>query len=230
MKNILICTLKSWNIYEAEKLKKEYCDNYCIDIISDKDKLLDVVKECNPQYIFFPHWSYIIPKEVYENYECIVFHMTDLPFGRGGSPLQNLIVRGIKKTKISAIRVTEEIDAGPIYMKMDLELAGTAEQIFLEASKIIFRHMIPEIFSNQYVPKEQVGSVVKFERRKPEQSKLLKEMSMSTIYDYIRMLDAEGYPNAFIEWGKYILKFTNPKEKNGKITANVEIEEKNNET
>lgn len=56
----------------------------------------DVSKEymtaLSPDWIFFPHWSYLIPAEVYENFRCVIFHMTDLPFGRGGSPLQNLIV------------------------------------------------------------------------------------------------------------------------------------------
>ncbi len=26
-------------------------------------------------------------------FECVCFHMTDVPYGRGGSPLQNLIIR-----------------------------------------------------------------------------------------------------------------------------------------
>ena len=42
--------------------------------------------------------------------------MTDLPFGRGGSPLQNLIVRGYKETMLSAIKCVGEVDAGPIYI------------------------------------------------------------------------------------------------------------------
>ena len=51
---------------------------------SELDKLLE---SYNPRYIFFPHWSWIVPKEIFEKYECVCFHMTDLPFGRGGSPL-----------------------------------------------------------------------------------------------------------------------------------------------
>ena len=43
--------------------------------------------------------------------------MTDLPFGRGGSPLQNLIVRGFEETMTSAIKVTKGIDTGDIYLK-----------------------------------------------------------------------------------------------------------------
>ena len=225
MNNIIICTLKSWNIEQAKKLQLKYKEEYNVQIVSEKEKLYGVVKKLNPVYIFFPHWSYIIPKEIYENYECVVFHMTDLPFGRGGSPLQNLIVRGIEKTKISALKVVEEIDAGPIYIKKDLELCGSAEEIFRRGSQIIFEQMIPEILEKNYIPKEQVGCVVKFERRKPEQSELKSDMSIKTIYDYIRMLDAEGYPNAFISWGNYIFNFTKAEKKDGKIIASVEIKE-----
>ena len=48
--------------------------------------------------------------------------MTDLPYGRGGSPLQNLIVRGHKETKISAIKVVKELDAGPVLSSLELML------------------------------------------------------------------------------------------------------------
>ena len=45
----------------------------------------------SPHYIFFPHWSWLIPEEIYQNFECVIFHMTNLPYGRGGSPLHYLI-------------------------------------------------------------------------------------------------------------------------------------------
>ena len=32
-------------------------------------------------------------------------------------------------------------------------------------------------------------------------------MELETIYDYIRMLDAEGYPRAYIDFGDYRLSF-----------------------
>lgn len=66
--------------------------------------------------LFFPHWSYKIPAPIYEAFECIIFHMTDLPYGRGGSPLQNLIVRGHQDTVITALRCVEAFDAGPVYL------------------------------------------------------------------------------------------------------------------
>jgi len=228
--NICICTLKSWNIKLAELLKEEYKDIYNIKIVSEKEQLsIKLLNEFKPDYIFFPHWSYIIPKEIFEKFECIVFHMTDLPFGRGGSPLQNLIIRGIKQTKISALKAVQELDAGPIYLKNDLMLNGTAEEIYIRASKTIFKEMIPTIIQGNIKPIDQVGEVVEFKRRKMNESEITSDMSLEKIYDHIRMLDAEGYPHSYISFGDYKLILTRPSFKNGKIVADIAIEEEKHE-
>ena len=88
--NIVIATVKSWNIRNAEKLIED-CPGWNVSLITDKYKLAAQLEASNPDFVFFPHWSWKIPPSIYENYNCVVFHMTDLPFGRGGSPLQNLI-------------------------------------------------------------------------------------------------------------------------------------------
>lgn len=224
--NIVICTTKSWNVKAAIKLKKELKGQHNITVMDQKCELqFEALKAIEPDFIFFPHWSYLIPKEICENFKCIVFHMTDLPFGRGGSPLQNLISCGIKDTKISAIRVNDTIDGGPVYMKEDLNLNGSAEEVFLRASKIIFEKMLPRFMKEELIPKEQEGEVVSFKRRTPEQSELSPELNLEQIYDYIRMLDAEGYPNACITFGKYKLQFSRASLKGDRIIADVEIME-----
>lgn len=224
--NIIIATIKGWNIKNALKFKMENKKEIKTHIITDENELTyERVKEINPTYIFFPHWSWIIPEAIYENYECIVFHMTDLPYGRGGSPLQNLIERGIDNTKISALKVDEGIDSGDIYLKKDLNLNGTAEEIFIRASKTIFNEMITEIIKRSIKPVKQIGEVVEFKRRRPKQSEIKEDFSLEKIYDFIRMLDGEGYPRAFIKYGKYRLEFSRASLKNGKIIADVEIKE-----
>ena len=222
-KNYIIATIKSWNIEEANKLIKEN-NNLKIILISDKRGLdYNKIKKYNPRYILFPHWSWKIPENISENYECIIFHMTDLPFGRGGSPLQNLISRGIYNTKISAVKVVDEIDAGPIYIKENLKLKGDAEYIYKKASKIIFRKMIPFIIKNEPSPEQQKGEIVVFKRRKPEEGNIQKLKSLNEVYDYIRMLDAEGYPNAFIESPYLKIEFSSAKLKNNCVIANVKV-------
>ena len=101
MSNYIILSQKSWNKSLLEDLSLKTDDNWVL--ISSKDDFNNEnLKKINPDKIFIPHWSYIIPEFIFNSYECIVFHMTDLPYGRGGSPLQNLIFLGHKNTKISA--------------------------------------------------------------------------------------------------------------------------------
>lgn len=224
---IIIATIKSWNIQRAREMQKKYIGMHDILIYTDKKEFnADNVRNFNPDYIFLPHWSYIMSKEISDNWECIVFHMTDLPYGRGGSPLQNLIVRGHKETKISAIRMTGTLDGGPVYMKRSLSLDGSAQEIFIRCSDVIFQEMIPLFLvddKKKIVPVQQEGEPVVFKRRKPEEGCITSDMKMGQIYDYIRMLDAEGYPRAFIEFGDYRLEFEQAglSEDKSELTARV---------
>ena len=220
----IIVSEKEWNRNLISSLEKEYKNTNWLFINNKKDFTQDALSKQKIDKIFIPHWSYIIPKEIYSNYECIVFHMTDLPYGRGGSPLQNLIVRGHTETKISAIRVVKELDAGSIYLKKDLSLAGTAEEIFIRANAVI-EHMISEIISKDLEPKVQEGDIVKFKRRKPEDSNISEVRDLKKVYDHIRMLDADGYPHAFLETSNIKLEFTNANYNKDDeiITAHVRI-------
>ena len=225
---VVIATHKSWNLENAELMRDEYENVHEIRIVKEKEELnVEMLERYRPDLIFFPHWSYIIPAEIYDAYTCIVFHMTDLPFGRGGSPLQNLIERGFRETKITALKVEEGLDAGPIYFKEPLSLSGSAQEIYMRASDIIFQKMIPKFLDAPapFTPVRQSGKSVIFKRRKPEQSELNSGMSMEQIYDHIRMLDAEGYPYAYIKMGRYKLSFQKASLEAGTIYAEVMIEE-----
>lgn len=71
-----------------------------------------------------------------------------------------MIERGIGNTKISAIKVDDGIDTGDIYFKESLNLNGTADEIFIRASEIIFKKMIPTIISEKIIPETQKGEIV----------------------------------------------------------------------
>jgi len=226
MENILIVSEKSWN-KELVSYLQSTMPQYAFYLISQKeDFTVERIGSISPVKIFIPHWSYIIPFIIFERYECIVFHMTDLPYGRGGSPLQNLIVRGLTATKLSALRVEAGLDTGPVYLKMDLSLSGTAEEIFVRANKLVGK-MIVEIIQNNLQPVPQEGDPVVFKRRKPEQSDMSGLEKLEEIFDYIRMLDADGYPHAYIEKGEFRYEFTRASIKaDGSIVADVKITKK----
>ena len=219
----IILSEKKWNEELVPLLAIQYKYSKWKLINNKSEFRFEVLEKLNVGKIFIPHWSYLIPKVIYEKYECIVFHMTDLPFGRGGSPLQNLILRGFTETKISALKVEEGLDTGPIYLKKKLTLEGTAEEIFRRSSQIIFK-MILIILENNIKPIPQEGNPFVFKRRKPEESNISDVKEINQIFDYIRMLDCEGYPRAFIEneYIKFEFSKANLKSKN-EIIANVRI-------
>lgn len=230
MKTILLVSEKKWNKKLLDCLQSQM-PQYSFSLISKKeDFTIEHIEAISPVKIFIPHWSYYIPSVIFNKYECIVFHMTDLPFGRGGSPLQNLIAKGIYETKISALLVTDEIDAGDIFLKRKLSLYGSAEEIFVRANRIV-EEMIIDIVRNNLIPTPQKGKVVCFQRRKPEESNIAQLQTLSQIFDYIRMLDADGYPHAFIEINGFRYEFTRASMKaDGTIIADVKILPINNTT
>lgn len=193
--------------------------------LNKKEELnIDNINTIDPTFIFFMHWSWIIPAEIFTSYTCIVFHMTDLPYGRGGSPLQNLIIRGFEETKITAIKVEEGLDTGDIYIKKALSLNGKASDIFKRTGEVI-RTMIDEILETNIVPVKQEGEPSYFVRRKPIDSYIPKDIDeLKKLYDFIRMLDATNYPNAFLINGNLKFEFTNAElTENNELLANVRI-------
>ncbi len=81
--------------------------------IGERDELSAArLRDIDPRYVFFLHWSWIVPAEIWQNFVCVVFHVTDLPYRRGGSPIQCLILRGYRETRLTAFRMSGELDAG----------------------------------------------------------------------------------------------------------------------
>lgn len=224
MARYVIVTERPWYRGMAEVLQRKTGHEF--RFIDSRDQLtVEYLAALAPRYVFFPHWSHKIPETIYDHFECVIFHMTDLPYGRGGSPLQNLIVRGIYRTKISALRCVRELDAGPIYLKRDLQLEGSAEDIFRCAAQTI-AEMIEHLVACEPVPVEQTGAVVTFARRKPEQSNMAPLSDLDKVYDHIRMLDAEGYPHGFLETEHLRLEFRRAAREGDAVIANVVITKK----
>jgi methionyl-tRNA formyltransferase len=215
--NIIAVSNKLYD--DAEFFKKEN-----IAYIKNKSDLTYTnIMRYSPDYIFFPHWSYIIDREIYENFNCVIFHMTDVPFGRGGSPLQNLLERKIYQTKISAIKCVRELDAGDVYLKRDFDISyGNAEEIYARGAGII-SEMIDEIIFKNPKPIPQHGEVVEFKRRSPAQSDISQLRDLESVYNYVRMLDAPGYPKAFIECNQIKYIFYGIRRKEGMLQAQLDI-------
>lgn len=222
MRSYVLLSNKPWH----DKLfiwLNEFIPGNWARIRSKEEFTLERLVEIKPKMIFIPHWSHLIPESIFENFECVIFHMTDLPFGRGGSPLQNLITLGFTETKISAIRAEAGLDTGGIYLKKNLSLLGTAEEIFLRASDTI-AIMIKEILEKEIISEPQIGVPTNFKRRTPKEGDISKLSDIVDVYNYIRMLDANDYPQAYLELDHFRLEFSRASLKSNEIIiADVRI-------
>lgn len=221
MKNYLVATVKPWNIAAFDRRAATLPGSW--QLVGDAEDLtVTLIESLRPRYVFFPHWSRRVPPEILERAECVCFHMTEVPYGRGGSPLQNLIARGHDSTVVSALRMVDELDAGPVYLKRPLGLDGRAQDIYERAAELCY-DMMAEIIETEPSPIAQEGDVVTFERRRPEDSVLPASGSLTTPYDHIRMLDADTYPRAFADHGAFRLEFSHAVLEGDKLCARVEI-------
>ena len=206
MINVIFCGYRTWAINIINGLKNSPKLNV-ISIINSKEEYDSEVNQIGEDVdlIIFLGWSWIIPKDITNKYTCIGIHPSDLPKYRGGSPIQNQIINGVTKTKISLMTVSEKLDGGDIWLKHDLDLSGeNIEVIFKEIEKSsisLFNN-----FFNMYPKIKPIKQDLKkgsyFKRRTPSQSKIeLEDFSnkpLEEIYNRIRSL-TEPYPNAFIE-------------------------------
>jgi methionyl-tRNA formyltransferase len=117
----------------------------------------------------------------------------------------------------------EGVDTGPIYYKKLLSLHGSAHDIYKRAGRLCW-DMISDFIKENPTPVPQQGAITNFKRRMPEQSRIPEGLSLNEMYNYIRMLDAPGYPKAFIDYGNYRLLLNSAEIKNGKLTASIKME------
>ncbi len=220
-RQFIIAAVHHWNRQVFNERLAHLPGNWTF--IDSKDQLTSAfVQSVNPERIFFIHWSWKVPKQIFENYECVAFHMTDLPYGRGGSPLQNLVIRGHRDTKLTALLMTEEFDAGPVYLKEQLTLDGTAQQVYERASRLA-ADMIQRIIQEDVTPVPQEGEPTVFKRRHPAESEIPELPNAEALYDFIRMLDAGGYPRAFLDCNGFRYEFSDPRICGDGIKAKVNI-------
>jgi methionyl-tRNA formyltransferase len=85
--------------------------------------------------------------------------------------------------------------------------------------------MIPKFLSSKLSAKEQSGEIVTFKRRTPDQSsiEIVKDLSLNSLYDFIRMLDGEGYPKAYIEIENIKIEFSQADKTDTQLRGKFEV-------
>ena len=132
-----------------------------------------------------------------------MLHPSPLPKYRGGSPIQNQIIRDEKNSAVTIFKINEIIDGGDIYFQKKISLTGSLNEIFERIIKEGTKGTLKILNKKKIETKKQNHNIATyFKRRKPQQSEItvkeIKEKPAKYIANKIRMLD-DPYPNAFIK-------------------------------
>ena len=183
--------------YEIEKITE-----HTVIIYRGKEEYSpQEIKIFSPDLILFYGWSWTIDEEIVESFNCIMLHPSALPKFRGGSPIQNQIIRGVRNSKLTLFLMNREMDSGDILEQGPLDLSGSLPEIFkrieLEGLRLTLK-----ILKNGLMPVAQDESkATYFKRRTPEESEItideLLQSDSHYLYNKVRML-GDPYPNAFI--------------------------------
>ncbi|MGA2331274.1 MAG: formyltransferase family protein [Syntrophales bacterium] len=144
------------------------------------------------------------------NKNNLVVHESDLPSGRGWSPVAWQVLEGKSLIPIVLFEATEEMDAGPIYLQdfMALdgsELLGEIRRKQAEKTAELVRRFVelwPEIQG-----KRQIGDPTYYARRRSIDDALDPRKSIIENFNHLRIVDNEKYPAWFEHLGrKYKIK------------------------
>ena len=113
----------------------------------------------------------LVPGPVIEMFPrgIINVHPSLLPLHRGPTPIESVILGGDKKTGVSLMQLTEEMDAGPIYGQSELLLKTneTKQELaneLLEIGKSMLLELLPSILDGTVIALPQDESRASYDR------------------------------------------------------------------
>jgi methionyl-tRNA formyltransferase len=149
-------------------------------------------------------------KELAKNKHNLVVHESDLPCGKGWSPLTWQILEGKNEIPITLFEAAGGVDSGTIYLRRSIHLRGNelnAEIKHKQGEATI--ELILEFFKKypKIEGENQKGKESFYPRRTPKDSELDIYKSINEQFNLLRVCDNERYPAWFTHKGKkYIIK------------------------
>ncbi len=202
---ILVDNPKSWLVTYALQIQDKLSMSHDVSFCNMADNV-----EQGDILFLLGCTSIIKPEILKRNRYNFVVHESDLPKGRGWSPVSWQVVEGKNKIPIMLIEAAEAVDSGDIYLRDYFSLDGTellGEIKEKQGKKTVelvldFMKTWPDI-----TPVSQKGSPQYYRRRTMEDNRLEIDKSISENFKYLRVADNEKFPAWFeIKGQKYILK------------------------
>ena len=152
---------------------------------------------------FLLSYSRIVPPALLRlNAQNLVVHESDLPRGRGWSPLSWQVLTGADEIPVALLEAADGVDSGPIYSQAVIRLRGNelvdelraaqAEATLRLCTDFTARH--PFVLADA---RAQSGSPTYYPRRGPADSRLDPDKTLREQFQLLRIADFERYPAHF---------------------------------
>jgi pseudaminic acid synthase len=191
------------------------CDNpswvvpYCQDLVERLNALGDEARFCarhdeieQGDVAFYIGCVRITPPDVLaRNRRNLVAHASDLPAGRGFSPLTWQVLEGRNQIPLCLLEAAEGVDEGPVVFRDTMTFEGHElldelhERLGRAQVDLALRYMAADA---PPVGVAQTGEGSVYPRRGPKDSRLDADAPLATQFDLLRTVDNAKYP-AFFE-------------------------------
>jgi len=202
----IICSDKQHKIFPyLEQWVRKNSGNHNISLLTKSD---DVTKG---DILFLISCTEIIKNDIRKRFKhTLVIHESDLPKGRGWSPLVWQIINGLNTIPICLLEAAEKVDSGDIWKKEFVKLEGheVADEINAQVFPVKIKLMDFAIKNMDIIKKTpQGGKPSFFPRRKSEDSELDVNKTIKEQFNLMRIADNERYP-CFFNFRKHRYKIT----------------------
>lgn len=174
---------------------KECCVDSFMEIESDIDNLR--LRKVKGDYLFLISCLNIVGDDIRRNFRhCVVLHESDLPRGRGWSPMAWQILEGKNDITVSAIKCDDPVDSGDIIKQSVLRLDGT--ELYQDIHRKCFEvksALMLSIVGDQTLDRkdadiiQQRGDATYYRRRTPEDSRIDPDQSFAAQFDLLRICE-----------------------------------------
>jgi len=156
-------------------------------------------------FCFCLSFSRIVKKEIRGRFDhTLVVHASDLPAGKGWSPLSWQILEGKNQIIVSLFEADDIVDSGPIYAQRYIDFEGYElidglRKKLADITSELCSWFISEYPRSSNRPKIQKGTPSFYSRRSPNDSQLDVGKTIAEQFNLLRIVDNQAYP-AFFEW------------------------------
>ncbi|MDA9186538.1 hypothetical protein N9O39_00515 [Candidatus Pelagibacter sp.] len=161
--------------------------------------------------VFVLGYTKLLKGKIFDsNKLLLLIHESDLPNGRGFSPVQWQILQNINNITVCLLKVSSKADMGDICKKMTMSLDGTElyDEIRMKQAQITFK--LINYFLTNYPNvnfKKQESKSTFYRKRKPSDSQLNIDQTIRNQFNLLRICNNNDWPAFFeIHGVRYKLK------------------------